>query len=162
MPLPRKFAQVGSAATRLLMRSSIIRWTNIYRRGTIASLLRGDVAAAASTSRHVEVNAWIRSVRRQQHLTFISLNDGSSATGLQAVVKNAVLDESNADVSQEASTSLNIFSTGASVALRGQLVAKSTASTKGKGRDAEDVELQVESLRLIGACDRECMQDVIL
>ena len=137
------------------MRPSIVRWTDIYRRGTIANLLRGDALAAASTSQHVEVNAWIRSIRRQKHLTFISLSDGSSSTGLQAVVKNAVLDESNADVSQEASTSSNILSTGASVALKGALVSKSTASTKGKGRDAEDVELQVESLRLIGACDRE-------
>lgn len=162
MPLPRKFAQVGSAATRLLMRASIVRCTNIYRRGTIASLLRGDAATRAAASPHVEVNAWIRSIRRQKHLTFISLSDGSSSTGLQAVVKNAVLDESNTDDAQEASTSLSIFSTGASVALRGQLVAKSTASTKGKGRDAEDVELQVESLRLIGACDRECIQKDIL
>jgi hypothetical protein len=35
----------------------------------------------------VQVNGWIKSVRRQKNVTFAVINDGSCASGLQAVLK---------------------------------------------------------------------------
>jgi asparaginyl-tRNA synthetase len=73
-------------------------------------------------------------------MAFIDLNDGSSISGMQAVV-------SESSVAAWAAVESGSVSTGAAVAVRGKLV----ASPGGK----QAAELSVENLELIGAADPE-------
>jgi asparaginyl-tRNA synthetase len=52
---------------------------------TIRQLLSSPQATSQETK--VQVNGWIKSVRRQKNVTFAVINDGSCASGLQAVLK---------------------------------------------------------------------------
>jgi asparaginyl-tRNA synthetase len=55
---------------------------------TIRQLLSSLQATDQKTN--VQVNGWIKSVRRQKNVTFAVINDGSCASGLQAVLKSDV------------------------------------------------------------------------
>jgi asparaginyl-tRNA synthetase len=84
------------------------------------------------------VLGWVRSVRRQRHVTFIEVSDGSCLKGIQAVVTGEVPPQ---------------VATGASVRLQGRLVAHP------KGRDAGfPNELHVpddSQIDVLGLCDPE-------
>ena len=52
------------------------------KEASIAELLRSN-----SADHSIEVNGWIRSVRKQKKVAFVALGDGSSIDPLQAVLK---------------------------------------------------------------------------
>ena len=119
------------------MRPTLPQWKNAISSGTIAHLLRTSVPEAS-----ISVNAWIRTVRRQKHVSFLSLSDGSSHDGIQAVIPSRILERCSAATRQA-------LTAGASVSLEGQLTRKKA----GIGVEQGQMELQVEGVRLLGECD---------
>jgi asparaginyl-tRNA synthetase len=80
------------------------------------------------------IQGWVRTFRANR---FIALNDGSTIENLQCVVDFEKIEE----------TILKQITTGAALRLKGNIV-----ESQGSG---QKVELQVEELILVGACDPE-------
>ncbi|XP_072040724.1 asparaginyl-tRNA synthetase-like isoform X2 [Amphiura filiformis] len=76
---------------------------------------------------------WIKSVREQKHVMFLSLHDGSCIDSLQIVAKEHVCTDG--------------IAFGCSVEVRGHLI-----PSKSKG---QKVELSAEEIKVIGPCDNE-------
>jgi asparaginyl-tRNA synthetase len=57
--------------------------TSSRLRPTIRQLLNGHAPVAPEET--VQVHGWVKSVRRQKRVAFAAINDGSCASGLQAV-----------------------------------------------------------------------------
>ncbi|EMD35268.1 hypothetical protein CERSUDRAFT_156946 [Gelatoporia subvermispora B] len=110
---------------------------------TIRQLLRSAPSGAGQDSpsaqaqeqeqkhEEVTVHGWIKSVRRQKHIAFAMVNDGSAPRGLQAVFPSPELAKG--------------LTNGCSVRLRGALVA---SPARGQTK-----ELRVEAVDVLGACD---------
>ncbi|KAG2143075.1 hypothetical protein DEU56DRAFT_793379 [Suillus clintonianus] len=81
----------------------------------------------------VQLSGWIKSVRRQKNVTFVVINDGSCASGLQAVLKPDVTPHN--------------LTNGASVRICGNLV-----QSLGRG---QSYELQVDAVDVLGECNPE-------
>jgi len=93
-----------------------------------------EIFSSQAGQRHT-VKGWVRSKRGNKNVVFLALNDGSCVASLQAVLDPSQLDENL----------LKEITTGASVAVEGELV----ASPGGQ----QGVELQVEKLTLLGTAD---------
>ncbi|WP_170121926.1 asparagine--tRNA ligase [Hymenobacter nivis] len=102
------------------------------KRSTVQSLL-----ASQELDREVLVKGWVRSRRGNKYVQFIIVNDGSTIHTIQAVA--------NAELFPE--ESLKDVANGASVAIRGQLVA-----SQGKG---QAVEIQAAEITVLGKADPE-------
>ncbi|MEM9325405.1 MAG: asparagine--tRNA ligase [Bacteroidota bacterium] len=85
----------------------------------------------------VSVMGWVRTRRGSKNVSFIALNDGSTIKNIQVV----------ADAEKFSDDLLSQISTGASIAVRGDLVA-----SQGSG---QAVELQARTIDLLGAADPE-------
>ena len=85
----------------------------------------------------MQLRGWVRTVRAQKDLSFIEVNDGSSLSGIQAVV--------NGDVPGREHLDAGDITTGAAVLIKGTVV----ESPGGK----QAVEVAVESIKLIGGAD---------
>ena len=85
----------------------------------------------------MQLRGWVRTVRAQKDLSFIEVNDGSSLSGIQAVV--------NGDVPGREHLDAGDITTGAAVVIKGTVV----ESPGGK----QAVEVAVESIKLIGGAD---------
>ncbi|NML66857.1 asparagine--tRNA ligase [Hymenobacter sp. RP-2-7] len=96
-----------------------------------------DLLTSTDLNRDVLVKGWVRTRRGNKYVQFIALNDGSCLATLQVV----------ADLSKFSEESLKDITTGASVAVRGQLVA-----SQGKG---QAVEVQAEEITVLGTADPE-------
>ncbi|OGX92251.1 asparagine--tRNA ligase [Hymenobacter coccineus] len=102
------------------------------KRSTVQSLL-----ASQELDREVLVKGWVRSRRGNKYVQFIIVNDGSTIHTIQAVA--------NAELFPE--ESLKDVANGASVAIRGTLVA-----SQGKG---QAVEIQALEITVLGKADPE-------
>ncbi len=89
----------------------------------------------------ITVKGWVRAFRSNR---FIQLNDGSTIKNLQAVVDFENFDENL----------LKKITTGAAISVTGKLV-----ESLGKG---QDVELQVESIEIIGEANPEEVQKTVM
>jgi len=96
-----------------------------------------DLLTSTDLNREVLVKGWVRTRRGNKYVQFIALNDGSCLATLQIV----------ADATKFSEESLRDITTGASVAVRGQLVA-----SQGKG---QAVEVQAEEITVLGTADPE-------
>ncbi|TFK46800.1 asparaginyl-tRNA synthetase [Heliocybe sulcata] len=96
---------------------------------TIHQLLRSETTSPSS----IQVNGWVRSVRRQKKVAFAAVTDGSSSHDLQAVFLNT-------DLAKR-------LTNGCSVRLTGKL-----CTSPGAGQAKE---LQVEEAEVVGECDPE-------
>ncbi|OCH87612.1 asparaginyl-tRNA synthetase [Obba rivulosa] len=106
----------------------------ISRRALTTSCLPPTIRQLLSSrtaSDPVQVNGWVKSVRRQKKVAFAMISDGSSDKGLQAVFTKVDLAKP--------------LTNGCSVRLTGKL-----ADSPGKGQDKE---LQVDQVELLGECD---------
>ena len=83
----------------------------------------------------VLVKGWVRTKRGSKNVTFIALNDGSSIHNLQVV----------ADANSFSEDALKDVTTGASLAVKGKLVA-----SQGSG---QAVELMLSELEVLGTAD---------
>ncbi|BAZ45257.1 asparaginyl-tRNA synthetase [Chondrocystis sp. NIES-4102] len=99
----------------------------------IATILKHGQAGESLT-----IQGWVRTKRELKGFAFVEINDGSSLTGLQAVL------DANIPNYEEL---LKQLTTGASVAITGQLV-----ESPGKG---QNLELKAESLTVYGTADPE-------
>ena len=97
---------------------------------TIAELLQFDRA-----SEGVVAQGWVRTRRDSKSCSFIELNDGSTARGLQVVVDAGCSD----------AALMPQILTGASLRVRGDLIASPAAGQRW--------ELQARSLEILGPCD---------
>ena len=102
------------------------------KRSTVKVLL-----ASQELDREVLVKGWVRSRRGNKYVQFIALNDGSVLHTLQVV----------APAEQFPEESLKEITTGACVAVRGQLVA-----SQGKG---QAVEIQAAEITVLGTANPE-------
>lgn len=102
------------------------------KRSTVQHLL-----ASQELDREVLVKGWVRSRRGNKYVQFIIVNDGSTIHTIQAVASAELFPEE----------SLKDVANGASVAIRGQLVA-----SQGKG---QAVEIQALEITVLGKADPE-------
>lgn len=96
-----------------------------------------DLIAATDLNKEVLVKGWVRTKRGNKFVAFIALNDGSCLQNIQVV----------ADAEKFSEESLKDVTTGACIAVTGQLVA-----SQGKG---QSVEIQARTLQVIGTADPE-------
>ncbi|MFQ5608331.1 MAG: asparagine--tRNA ligase [Candidatus Zixiibacteriota bacterium] len=101
------------------------------KRVRVSSILLDDSVRVGDS---VTLLGWVRTVRVGKEVGFVEVNDGSCRGGIQGVVA----DPSNSEPLQN-------LTTGCSVRMTGKLV-----ESQGKG---QKYEIQVESLKLIGAAD---------
>ncbi|NLX40676.1 MAG: asparagine--tRNA ligase [Bacteroidales bacterium] len=83
----------------------------------------------------VLVKGWVRTKRGNKNVTFIALNDGSTINNIQIVCDTASFDE----------TLLKQITTGACIAVKGELVA-----SLGSG---QSVEIQARDIEVLGTAD---------
>ncbi|GAB3292010.1 asparagine--tRNA ligase [Hymenobacter humi] len=102
------------------------------KRSTVQQLL-----SSQELDREVLVKGWVRTRRGNKYVQFIALNDGSAIHNIQIVANAEQFPEEN----------LKDVSTGASLAVRGTLVA-----SQGKG---QSVEIQALEITVIGKADPE-------
>jgi asparaginyl-tRNA synthetase len=102
------------------------------RRTKISTLLK-----STDFDREVVVKGWVRTKRGNKHVNFIALNDGSSMQSIQIVADPNVISEER----------LKLVTTGASIMVKGQLVA-----SQGGG---QSMEIQASEIELYGTADAE-------
>ena len=95
------------------------------------------VALNAREAGPCTVKGWVRTVRRGKGVTFVELNDGSCFASLQVV----------ADSGQVEGETLASISTGACVAVQGELVVSPAAG--------QDWELQAQTIEIVGLADSD-------
>ncbi|KAG9120460.1 asparaginyl-tRNA synthetase [Ceratobasidium sp. 392] len=98
---------------------------------TIRQLLASPPSPNADTT----ITAFVKSIRKQKHVAFADISDGSSPRSLQAVIE---AEKVNPEVIQRVTS-------GASVKLTGKLV-----KSMGAG---QELDLRVEQLEVLGTCD---------
>ncbi len=96
-----------------------------------------QILAAAGPLTDLTVQGWVRTVRRGKGVAFMALNDGSCLDSLQIVV----------DLNRPGCESVADIGTGASLQVRGELVASPA--------EGQNWELQAVSLLLVGASDSD-------
>lgn len=106
-----------------------------------------ELLSSVAQEEPVQINAWIKSIRRQKHVSFVNLNDGSNDDGIQAVISNSLLESSG-------EAAIAGLQTGASVSFTGRLTEKKGGrQTTSALSPKSNVELQVDDVKLIGECD---------
>ncbi|KAI0697022.1 hypothetical protein BC835DRAFT_1270946 [Cytidiella melzeri] len=100
-------------------------------RPTIGQLLSQGTPTPSTTA--IQVNGWVKSVRRQKRVAFAVITDGSSPSGLQAVFTEPALARS--------------LTNGSAVQLTGVLT-----ESMGPGQAKE---LQVHAVDIVGQCNPE-------
>lgn len=99
---------------------------------TIATILK-----EAATGSEMTIKGWVRTKRENKNVVFININDGSTVNNIQAVADPAQFDE----------TLIAKITTGAGVAITGELVA-----SQGSG---QSVELLAKEIVVYGTADPE-------
>lgn len=102
------------------------------KRTKIAELLK-----SSQIDVDVVAKGWVRTKRGNKHVSFITLNDGSSINSIQVVADPSLISE---DI-------LKDITTGASVSVSGKLVA-----SQGSG---QSVEIAAENIEVLGVADPE-------
>ena len=97
--------------------------------------LVADLLSSQSEREEVFVQAWVRTRRDSKSFFFLEVNDGSSLKSLQVVVNEGVAGSDDS----------KLITTGASVSIKGRLVA-----SQGKGQTWE---VQATEVALVGAAD---------
>lgn len=95
-----------------------------------------DILRSGQPGESLTIKGWVRTKRAQKTFTFLDVNDGSSLSGLQAVISSDLPDYEGL---------LKGLTTGAAVAVTGELVA-----SPAKG---QRVELQAKELQVFGGAD---------
>ncbi|KAL3681058.1 hypothetical protein R1sor_024014 [Riccia sorocarpa] len=107
------------------------------KRLRIAGIKGGPDEGLGFVGQKMTIRGWVRTCRLQKTFTFIEVNDGSCLSNLQAVVQN--------DVEGYDAIESGLVTTGASVAIEGELIESQGAKQK--------VELKATKVTLIGGSD---------
>ncbi|KAJ6581507.1 asparaginyl-tRNA synthetase [Mycena capillaripes] len=92
-----------------------------------------QILSSPQVGEPVALTGWVKSIRKQKRIAFGVLSDGSSATGLQAVFHEDLVER------------VKGITNGTSVHVRGNIV-----ESPGSGQDKE---LHVEEVEILGECD---------
>jgi asparaginyl-tRNA synthetase len=95
-----------------------------------------DILRSGQPGESLTIKGWVRTKRAQKTFTFLDVNDGSSLSGLQAVISSDLPDYE---------ALVKELATGAAVAVTGELV-----ESPAKG---QRVELQASQLQVFGGAD---------
>lgn len=146
-PTPVRLGVGGAGRSMVSIRASSVTTTADTAAATSASApfkrheriaaIKGKDQGKSRVGDTVQLRGWVRTVRAQKDLSFIEVNDGSSLSGIQAVV--------NGDVPGREHLDAGDITTGAAVVIKGIVV----ESPGGK----QAVEVAVESIKLIGGAD---------
>jgi asparaginyl-tRNA synthetase len=77
----RTLDSISISSTRRQFTTSRV---HLLQKVGIANLLHQN---ALSSDQQIQVNGWIRSVRKQKRIAFVALGDGSTIDSIQAVLK---------------------------------------------------------------------------
>lgn len=116
---------------------------------TLPPTIRQLLSSPTRSSPSIQINGWVKSVRRQKKFSFAVISDGSSGHGLQAVFSDPNLAKRFVFVgpAPDEITELCRLTNGASVRLTGKLT-----ESPGAGQDHE---LQVDAVEVLGECDQD-------
>ena len=116
----------------------------------VRKLIR-EILGEKPESQEVTVYGWVRTSRDMKNLVFVEVNDGSCFTGIQCTFNReagfAAGAEAGAVAGVDTEAALAALSTGAAVAITGQLVASPASG--------QAVEVSGHSLRIIGEAPAE-------
>lgn len=96
-----------------------------------------QVLKQAPVGTDVTIKGWVRTKRESKNAVFVAINDGSTIHNIQAVAETGQLDEDT----------LKLITTGACVAITGQLV-----ESQGAG---QAVEVKIANVQIYGSADPE-------
>jgi asparaginyl-tRNA synthetase len=72
---------------RTLRTNASVRWSSTLQKpANIASLLRSSANNIDKSTPEVEVNGYVRTIRKQKRIAFAAIGDGSSLQPVQAVL----------------------------------------------------------------------------
>jgi asparaginyl-tRNA synthetase len=72
---------------RTLQINTSLRWSStIQKPANIASLLKSSANDTNESSPEIEVNGYVRTIRKQKRIAFAAVGDGSSLQPVQAVL----------------------------------------------------------------------------
>mmetsp|Transcript_3086 Transcript_3086/g.13891 ORF Transcript_3086/g.13891 Transcript_3086/m.13891 type:complete len:637 (-) Transcript_3086:39-1949(-) len=108
-----------------------------FKRHERIAAIKGKDQGKSRVGDTVQLRGWVRTVRAQKDVAFIEVNDGSSLSGIQAVVNGDVPGRDHLDGGD--------ITTGAAVMIEGTVV----ESPGGK----QAVEVAVTSIKLVGGAD---------
>lgn len=139
--------RANATAARMLPRMLKQLPTPLHFRASSSVPLKrvADIASpAASVEAVVTVQGWVRSVRQQKSVSFLTLNDGSTAHNLQVVweTKNGVVQAPAAGAAVATAVS-----TGCSVRITGKLVPSP--------KPAQPFELHATAIEVVGCADSQ-------
>lgn len=85
--LARKLLSIPAKSPAVLRRNQPFCSTSLAQTTlSIKAALERASTATTADAEEITLNGWIRSCRRQKHVSFAVLNDGSNAKGIQAVL----------------------------------------------------------------------------
>ena len=96
-----------------------------------------EILQSEESEQKIHVKGWVRTRRGSKHVSFISLNDGSSINSIQVVAESRDFDE----------VLIKQVTTGSCISVSGKLVA-----SKGSG---QKVEILANSIEILGNADAE-------
>ena len=96
-----------------------------------------EILQSEGSEQKIHVKGWVRTRRGSKHVSFISLNDGSSINSIQVVAESRDFDEAL----------IKQVTTGSCISVSGKLVA-----SKGSG---QKVEILANSIEILGNADAE-------
>ena len=96
-----------------------------------------EILQSEGSEQKIHVKGWVRTRRGSKHVSFISLNDGSSINSIQVVAESRDFDEAL----------IKQVTTGSCISVSGKLVA-----SKGSG---QTVEILANSIEVLGNADAE-------
>ncbi|CAI8298680.1 MAG: Asparagine--tRNA ligase [Cryomorphaceae bacterium] len=96
-----------------------------------------EILQSEESEQKIHVKGWVRTRRGSKHVSFISLNDGSSINSIQVVAESRDFDE----------VLIKQVTTGSCISVSGKLVA-----SKGSG---QTVEILANSIEVLGNADAE-------
>jgi len=72
---------------RTLRTNASLRWSStIQKPANIASLLKSSAETTEESTPEIEINGYVRTIRKQKRIAFAAVGDGSSLQPVQAVL----------------------------------------------------------------------------
>lgn len=72
---------------RTLRTNASLRWSSTIQKPTnIASLLKSSAETTEESTPGIEINGYVRTIRKQKRIAFAAVGDGSSLQPVQAVL----------------------------------------------------------------------------
>lgn len=134
---PRAASTASTSASASTAATASGAASSSFKRHERIAAIKGKDGGVSRVGDVVQLRGWVRTVRAQKDLSFVEVNDGSSLSGIQAVV--------TADADGAALLADGHVTTGAAVVIEGVVV----ESPGGK----QAVEVKADAIRVVGSAD---------